>query len=189
MGNIRHQTLRPDVRLLHLSLSCSLFIVSSLHYLLGLNYYYVWSFGRCRGQPCSWCTHTHLLVGFYRWQRPEPRDGWLSGCDILNLLPLSGCLFEFSSQLYQTRGGILLNCSSRSINIIGKASETWNVALITTLIHQAQSLHTCGCRMTFPLFMPMISCLIWCTRPLTKCAHCIIHDTICLGKCMIYVTA
>lgn len=105
MGNIRHQTLRPDVRLLHLSLSCSLFIVSSLHYLLGLNYYYVWSFGRCRGQPCSWCTHTHLLVGFYRWQRPEPRDGWLSGCDILNLLPLSGCLFEFSSQLYQTRGG------------------------------------------------------------------------------------
>lgn len=85
-----------------------------------------------------------------RWQRPRPQDGWLSDCDILNLLPLSGCLFEFSSPLYHVLGGILLNCSNRSVNIMGKATETWNVALITTLIYRGQSRRACEENLTFP---------------------------------------
>lgn len=48
--------------------------------------------------------HTHTQS---RWQRPQPQDGWLSDCYILNLLPLSGCLFEFSSLLYHIRGNSL----------------------------------------------------------------------------------
>ncbi len=47
-------------------------------------------------------------------------------------------------------GGILLNCSNRSVNIMGKATETWNVALITTLIYRGQSLSECGGNLTFP---------------------------------------
>lgn len=49
-------------------------------------------------------THTHTQS---RWQGPQPQDGWLSDCYILNLLPLSGCLFEFSSLLYHIRGNSL----------------------------------------------------------------------------------
>ena len=40
---------------------------------------------------------------------------------------------------------------------------------------------------TWPfLFLPMISCLIWCTHSLNKCIYCIIYGTICLYKGKMY---
>lgn len=159
----------------YICLSAAHCLLFHLHFIYcWLNYFHVWSFEGCRGRHfpdvsteshtpmpeyvhTSNVPHTHtvyrVLLFTYsqcRWQRPQPQDGWLSDCDILNLLPLSGCLFEFSSLLYHIQGGILLNCSNRSVNIMGKVTETWNVALITTLIYRGQSLSACGGNLTFP---------------------------------------
>lgn len=125
------------------------------------NYFHVWFFRGMSGAAIFLMyphSHTHQTPHTqgssinlqYRWRRPQSQDGWVSDCDILNLLPLSGCLFEFSSPLYHIQGGILLNCSNRSVNIMGKATETWNVALITTLIYRGQSLSACGGNLTLP---------------------------------------
>lgn len=156
----------------NICLSAAPCLLFHLHFIYcWLNYFHVWSFEGCWGKPFSWRVRTvehakvhsvfihplsprhtqgSLICLQRRWQTPQPQDGWLSDCDILNLLPLSGCLFEFSSLLYHIQRGILLNCSNRRVNIMGKATETWNVALIATLIYRGQSLSACGGNLTFP---------------------------------------
>lgn len=115
----------------------------------------------------------------------------MSACDILNLLPLSGCLFEFSSPLYHILvgvGGTLLNFSNRSVNIMGKTIETWNAALITTLIYRGQSLSACGG--TWPFLHLHDDSVIRCTLSLKQCIEYNIYSTPCLYKgkrCMMKV--
>lgn len=53
-----------------------------------------------------------------------------------------------------------------------------------TDISRSVSAHVEG---TWPfLFLPMISCLIWCTHSLNKCIYWIIYGTICLYKGKMY---
>lgn len=103
--------------------------------------FHVWSYERCQKK-----THRHTVqvteTSATRWMTV-----WLLH---LKLVTSEWVFIWILLPAVSHTGEILLNCSNRSVNIMGIATETWNVALITTLIYRGQSLSACERNLTFP---------------------------------------
>lgn len=193
----------------YICLSVAPCLLFHLHFIyFDLNYFHVWSFEGYLGHPPRHHHHHHLVYPRSHAKLRAKRQNPLKHRDLLcsvaaqvtqttagrwmsvwlrHLKPVTSeglFIWILLPAVSSTGFRSLLNCSNWSVNIMRKATETWNVALITTLIYQGQVLWAWG---GWPfLLLPMISCLIWCTHSLNKCMCYIIYGITCLYKGKMY---